>query len=229
MLCQHERLWGYAVQKWVQRILAREVSPLGAMEVADRFALMNLKGVSYYVMLMECGERMEWDASKFKDDEDDEEEYADDHAESEGANSSKRSGSQLKSSSSLTAEQKSCLLSGAFSLANYWDRIRTRAPTFTRPEGCTYHAHGCLSTWNTIWQSTAKTEQTVKFRTMDVVGRLRSMEDQLALDADLQCALTPGCRRAAMLSLKRLVKDVQDGLAGHFVDLTREPRGEAEG
>ena len=54
---------------------------------------------------------------------------------------------------------------------------------------------------------------------MDVLGKLRAMEEQLFMHADLSCALTPQCKRGALLALKATMREVQEGLADRFVDL----------
>ena len=46
------------------------------------------------------------------------------------------------------------------------------------------------------------------------------MQDVLVADGDIAFSLTPVCRRAAMGSLKELIRKVQNDLAGYFVDLT---------
>ena len=204
--------------------MAREVNPLSAMDVADEFGLVKLKGVSYYVTLLECGDRLQWDMPSFLSDSEDEDEsiITDDGDTTQTARSP--SSSRRSSPSpppALSAQQKARLLSGFFSLTNLWDRLRLTAPGFDKPPGCTYHAHGCLSTWRTIWQTTSKSDETLKYRSADVLGRLKSMEAQLLRDADLHCALTPTCRRAAMESVRNLWQQVEDDLAEHFVDMTR--------
>lgn len=59
-----------------------------------------------------------------------------------------------------------------------------------------------------------------KLQAADVVARLKAMQEVLVSDGDIAFALTPVCRRAAMGSLKELIKKVQDELARYFVDLT---------
>ena len=58
--------------------------------------------------------------------------------------------------------------------------------------------------------------------------KMKAMEEQLFMHADLSCALTPQCKRAALLALKASVREVQDGLAGHFTDLTADARAAEE-
>ena len=205
--------------------MAREINPLVAMDVADEFGLVKLKGVSYYVTLLECGDHLQWEVPSFSSDSEDEDGSitGDDGDATHSArfNPWQRRSRSPSPPPTLSAQQKARLLSGFFSLTNLWDRLRLSAPGFDKPPGCTYHAHGCLSTWRAIWQSTGKSDETLRYRSADVLGRLKSMESQLLRDTDLHCALTPTCRRAAMESVRILRQQVEDGLAEHFVDMTR--------
>lgn len=229
ILCQHEDLRDLALSKWTERILARQISLPGAMEVADEFGLAKLKGVSYYMTLLECGDRLQWEATSLDGDSDDNEVSVFSDSDTDDTPTLGESPPPSRASSArppqspptLTPSQKARLLSGFFSLTNLWDRVRSTAPVFEKPTGCTYHAHGCLSTWRAIWFNTSRSEETLRYRSADVLGRLRSMEKQLTLDADLGCALTPTCRRAAIESVRRLCQRVEEGLAGHFEDMTR--------
>lgn len=199
LLCGHQRLKEFVVKTWTKRILQRNLRPFLALAVAEKYELRGLLGVAYYVQLMDMEEGFEMDKVEEKD------------------------GATNEDGISLTPEQKIRLLSGHWSLTQLWERLRTSPPTFTRPDGCTYHQHGCLSTWTTVWATVGKSEQTLRFRTADVVTRLRSIEEQLCVHTDLQCALTPQCKRRALLAVKATIKEVQDGLADHFVDLARGP------
>ena len=48
------------------------------------------------------------------------------------------------------------------------------------------------------------------------------MAEQLYMHADLSSALTPQCKRLALMALRSTIKEVQEGLADHFADLTLE-------
>ncbi|KDQ62746.1 hypothetical protein JAAARDRAFT_701708 [Jaapia argillacea MUCL 33604] len=120
----------------------------------------------------------------------------------------------------LSRDQRVRLLSGSWSLVNLWDVLRTTPPTFDRPDGCTYHQHGCLSVWNSQWLAAGKHEKTLKYRSSDVLGRLRCMQDILLANSDLGSLLTPQCRAAALKALVVLMEDIEERLADHFVDLT---------
>ncbi len=204
ILCDHHDLRDFAVNHWIDRILNRTANPLIAMAVADKYDLKKLQGVSYYAALLESGPRFELNDAAFSNLEPVDE----------------PSGDTQPQPSQLTPPQKARLLSGFFSLVQLWENIRLNPPTFQRPDGCTYHAHGCLGTWQHTWRAVARAESVSKLQAADVVARLKAMQDVLVSDGDIAFALTPVCRRAAMGSLKELIKKVQDELAKYFVDLT---------
>ncbi|EKM51574.1 uncharacterized protein PHACADRAFT_261791 [Phanerochaete carnosa HHB-10118-sp] len=198
LLCGHKRLCDHAVEKWVQLILVGFANPVYAMDVADQHGLARLRGVSYYETLIACNERLECAYEPLL-----------------AADGGERH--------TMTPPQRARLLSGFFSLVRRWEQIRETPPTFARPEGCTYHAHGCLSTWNSIWKTTTKNDLMVHRPAVDVLGRLRMMQELLEADSDLRLALTPSCRRAAMESVKELFMREEDNIAAHFQDLTVAP------
>jgi hypothetical protein len=190
-LCGYQRLCDHAVEMWVQLVLAQEVEPVEAMVIADRYGLPRLKGASYYYAVVGSGDNSDYP-----------------FAPSEHTNFP------------FSPAQMTSLLSGFFSLVRRWERIRETPPSFDRPEGCTYHAHGCLSTWQTVWRATAKQSAVARPKTADVLGRLRVMQELLQVDRDLRCALTPACRNAAMQSVRDLYEAEEEKLANHFEDLT---------
>ncbi|KAI0685619.1 hypothetical protein BC835DRAFT_1383097 [Cytidiella melzeri] len=204
LLCDHQELCDFAVNKWIERIYNRTANPLIAMAVADKYGLTKLQGVSYYVALIESGPQFELNEDTFGPPEPEDELSKEDAQQPIG----------------LTPSQKSRLLSGFFALVNLWDRLRLSAPVFQRPDGCTYHAHGCLGTWQHTWYTVARSDSTAALPLADVVGRLKAMQDALNSDGDITFSLTPGCRRAAMASLKELIKRVENELAQYFQDLT---------
>ena len=209
VLCGHQDLCDFAVNNWIDRILNRTANPLIAMSVADRYNLVKLQGISYYVALIESGPNFKLDSVIFDCIE-------------VGDSSPLHLSSDLHPQKpfTLTASQNARLLSGFFSLIHLWERLRLNPPTFQRPDGCTYHAHGCLGTWQHTWRTVARSESVNKLPPADVVARLKAMQDVLVADGDIAFSLTPVCRRAAMGSLKELIRKVQNDLAGYFVDLT---------
>ncbi|TBU31805.1 hypothetical protein BD311DRAFT_818508 [Dichomitus squalens] len=223
LLCGHTRLRDYVVERWVDRIAARDLRPVHALEFADRSGIKRLQGYAYYVQLLEMGDG--FDPGAVEDGEQ--------HARSRLAlaeaaaagptgDNGNASPARARTPAALTSAQRRRLLSGHWSLCRLWETLRASAPKFERPDGCTYHQHGCVSTWTQVWRDVGAAEPTLNHPPGDVLGRLRAMEEQLCTHADLSCALTPLCRRLALMALKSTVRAVEESLADHFADLTRE-------
>ncbi|EMD39789.1 hypothetical protein CERSUDRAFT_81129 [Gelatoporia subvermispora B] len=216
--CAHIDLTLLTQVEWVTRILARVLHPRRALAIADAHGLQLLAGAAYYVQLLEMGDG-------FQDPRDiahDPNASGDDSPDSD--TSAAQDDGDLPP---LTETQRRRLLSGHWSLVRLWEHIRARAPTFQRPDGCTYHARGCLSTWATVWAEVARSEDTLKLAPADVLSRLKAMQTQLAGHTDLQQALTPACRTRALSAVKELVKETMEGLADHFVDFAAATRSPA--
>ncbi|EPQ54673.1 hypothetical protein GLOTRDRAFT_130023 [Gloeophyllum trabeum ATCC 11539] len=129
--------------------------------------------------------------------------------------------SKLKADKALSRDQRARLLSGHWSLVKLWDRLRVTAPAFERSDGCTFHNHGCLKVWEDQWLEAGKNEKTLSYGSADVLGRLRCIKEHLMMNGEIVLRLTPQCRKAAVESLWRTIKEVEDGLADHFNDLTQ--------
>ena len=218
LLCGHNELRDHVAKRWVERIIQRDLRPVHALEIAERSGVKSLLGYAYYVQLLEMDE--DFSPGVVEDGK----QYARSRIGAPASNEDARAGTPAV----LSREQKQRLLSGHWSLTRLWERLWKVPPKFERPEGCTYHQHGCLQTWGTVWRSVGKAESTLRHASVDVLGRLKAMEEQLFMHADLSCALTPQCKRAALLALKASVREVQDGLAGHFTDLTADARAAEE-
>ncbi|PIL22421.1 hypothetical protein GSI_15109 [Ganoderma sinense ZZ0214-1] len=220
LLCGHTALRNYVAERWVERIVARDLRPVHALEIADRSGIRRLQGYAYYVQLLEMGDG--FDPGVVEDGK----QYSRSRlgATVAGPNGNGDNGTSASAPTgtpaSLTREQRQRLLSGAWSLSRLWETLRTTPPAFQRPDGCTYHQQGCVSTWRVVWRDVGKAEGTLKHAAGDVLGRLRAMEEQLFMHADLSCALTPQCKRGALVALKTTIREVQEGLADHFADLT---------
>ena len=223
LLCGHTALRNYVAERWVDRIVARDLRPVHALEIADRSGIRRLQGYAYYVQLLEMGDSFDpgvvEDGKQYSRSRLGTAALAGPNGNGNGENGvpSARAGTPA----SLTREQRQRLLSGHWSLSRLWDTLRTTPPKFQRPDGCTYHQQGCVTTWNAVWRDVGKAEGTLKHAPGDVLGRLRAMEEQLFMHADLSCALTPQCKRGALVALKATIREVQEGLADHFADLTR--------
>ncbi|GJE88459.1 BTB/POZ domain-containing protein [Phanerochaete sordida] len=195
LLCGHKQLCDHAVEKWVQLIQDGFENPVAAMGVADEHGLARLAGVAYYETLLGCDGDLAYTWAP-----------PDENAPA--------------TTHTPALSQRVRLLRGFFALVRRWETLRGAPPPFARPEGCTYHAHGCLSTWAATWRAAARSDGLVHRPAADVLGRLRAMRELLDADRDLRLALTPACRRAAMESVHELCEREEDGLAVHFRDLT---------
>lgn len=236
MRCGHRRLIDFVIESWSNRILSKELAPRAAMRLADRWDLDGLRGVSYYVQLMEMGKDFEGrirmgtnSASTQTQECSPTPAIVPARQDSDGAAvvPAPTADTSLPSeppgedeTAPLTSTQLKRLLSGFYALVTLWDHLRLNPPAFPRPDGCTYHMHGCVATFRTVWCEAARSEKTARYGSADVVGRLRSVEDQLRASTDMACALSPGCKREALAAVRKCVKEVQEGLSARFVDLT---------
>ncbi|OCH92635.1 hypothetical protein OBBRIDRAFT_791083 [Obba rivulosa] len=218
--CAHEPLTKLAEDIWAHRVLTCELHPRRALALADAHGLRLLGGAAYYAQLleMEDGFQDPRDGSNTSGDNSDDTPLGNLSQPTPGAQDA------VDEIPALTEGQRRRLLCGHWSLVRLWEQLRARAPVFRRPEGCTYHARGCLSTWGTVWDEAARAEETLARPPADVLGRLAVMEARLTADSDLQTALTPACRRRALLAVKEIIKETKEELAGHFIDLTVRPQ-----
>ncbi|KAI1785492.1 hypothetical protein LXA43DRAFT_899785 [Ganoderma leucocontextum] len=226
LLCGHTALRDHVAERWVDRIVARDLRPIDALEIADRSGIRRLQGYSYYVQLFEMGDN--FDPCVVEDDSRLDTAFA--VASSNGNGDDSTSASARKGTSvSVTREQRERLLLGHWSLSRLWEKLRTNPPKFKQSEACTNHQQQCLSTWKQVWWDLGKSESTLKHPSWDVPGRLRAMQRQLFMTVDIQ--LTPQCYRGLTVALKATIKEVQEGLADHFVHLshTLEVQGPTKG
>ncbi|KAI0755085.1 hypothetical protein C8Q80DRAFT_1142848 [Daedaleopsis nitida] len=217
LLCGHTPLRNYVADRWVERILARDLRPVHALEIADRSGIRRLQGYAYYVQLLEMDENFEPGVVE------DGKQYARSRLGGGILSLTTAAGAAAPAPGTpavLTREQKQRLLSGHWSLTRLWEHLRLNAPKFQRSDGCAYHQHGCVTTWMAVWREVARAENTLRWPGADVVGRLKAMEEQLFMHADLSSALSTQCKRSALLALKATMKEVQEGLADRFVDRT---------
>lgn len=221
VLCGHTALCNYVADQWIERITARDLRPVHALEIADKSGIRRLQGYVYYVQLLEMGD--DFDPGVVEDGK----QYSRSqlrttaaglNADGNGHNGTSTSALTV-TPASLTHEQRQRLLLGAWSLSRLWETLRKTPPAFQRADQCTGHKQGCLPTWRAVWQDVGKTERTLKHTTGDVLGRLRAMEDQLYMHVNLSYPLMPECRRAALAALKTTINEVREGLAGHFFEL----------
>ena len=211
LLCGHTELRDYVAERWVERIIARDLRPVHALEIAERSGVRRLEGYAYYIQMLEMDDDftpgVAEDGKKFQRSQ---------------IWRLASDGEDVHTPAVLTPAQRQRLLSGHWSLTRLWERLRVNPPKFERSDGCTYHQHGCLATWAQLWRDVGKSEITIACASADVLERLKRMEEQLIVHQDLSMALTPQCKRRALLALKATTKEVQDGLADHFADLTAD-------
>ena len=197
-----------------------------ALSVADRWEMKRLRGVAYYVCLMEMGDDLirvaQGTGTCDTDGTDRHEMPTDDSASALSVQTGISHNSNFGMAGApppLTSSQITRLLLGHLSLTHLWDnKLQIQAPGIPAPHpgSCTYHQHGCIYTWVTSWREAARSPVTLKYKTNDVVGRVRSMEKQLVGNDGLIVALTPGCRRKALVAVREMVKALEEGLGEHF-------------
>ncbi|KAK7690136.1 hypothetical protein QCA50_006785 [Cerrena zonata] len=221
-VCGHAELRDFIEERWCARICTASGSLMGidayrrerearwAVHVADKWELTRLAGVAYYTLLLETNGAINQSFSFHTSTHDD-------------SNTANEPQPDPWIPPALTKSQTVRLLVGHRSLILLGDQLRSTTPTFPRPDGCVFHVHGCLSAWSTAWREVSRSETTLyKFKSCDIIGKLKSMEEQIMGNTDLQCALTPVCRRRAMSAVRELRESISKGLSDHFVDITRE-------
>lgn len=229
-LCGYDELRDFIEDKWSARIYGtgaplsgwdshrREREARWAVHVSDKWGLKRLSGIAYYTLLLETTGRS---SSSFTLGSPP---AVNETNEGTGDEQQQQPVNGLNNDPPpLTQPQTVRLLVGHMSLINTWDQIRLNTPTFQRPEGCVFHVHGCLTAWSAAWRDVSRSEATLnKFRSCDILGRLKIMEDQVMGNTDLQCALTPTCRRRAITAVRELRGNLLMNLADHFKDLASE-------
>ncbi|KAJ8482932.1 hypothetical protein ONZ51_g5062 [Trametes cubensis] len=223
ILCGHKRLIEYVSSRWADRIMARDLRPIHALEIAARGGSSKLAGIAHYVQLLEMG--ADFDAGVVEDGPQYGRSQAHGHptTAADGGPAAAPSGQPNTGTPAvLTREQKRRLLSGHWSLTRLWERLAATPPKFERPDGCTYHQRGCVSTWAEVWREVARSERTLSYPVVDVIHRLAEMKLQLVLHEDLSTALSPQCMRAALLAVRSTITEVTEGLGSHFSDLVAD-------
>lgn len=227
-LCGYDELRDFIEDNWSTRIFGtggplsgldarrREREARWAVHVSDKWGLKRLSGFAYYTLLLETAGRFNPAFTLGSPPSGND--------SNEGTDNEPQSPAGVSNDPPpLTQPQTVRLLVGHMSLINAWDQIRLNTPTFQRPEGCVFHVHGCLAAWSATWREVSRSEATLnKFRSCDILGRLKIMEDQIIGNTDLQCALTPTCRRRAVHAVTELRSNILMNLADHFKDLTSE-------
>lgn len=230
-VCGHAELRDFIEERWCARINSANASLMGidayrrerearwAIHVADAWGLTRLAGVAYYTLLLETNGQISRSFSIQSSVQNDNGEETNDSEKPKEPQQQQDHWAPPP----LTQTQIISLLVGHRSLILLWDQLRSNTPTFPRPDGCVFHVHGCLSSWSSTWRDVSRSETTLyKFKSCDILGKLKSMEEQVMSNTDLQCALTPVCRRRAICAVRELRESVARSMADHFVDITRE-------
>lgn len=224
LCCGHSGVVDQVVERWCDRIERGRIDPRPAMHTADKYDLCRLKGIAYYMQLMDDDLGMVDIASiatnaitQFPTSTPAAAETANSEGEPEEDDSLMQ----------ITFSQQIRLLNGFHSLVRLWQRLAVGPPPpFPKPDGCTYHVHGCIATFAALWKEVARSERTLSFGPWDILGRLRSVEEQLNCSSDFSLALSPVCKRAALLAIRDLRKEMREGLADRFVDIAATRVGE---
>ena len=125
----------------------------------------------------------------------------------------------------LSREQLISLLSGHWALVKRWEHIRKRPVPFQRSNGCTMHAYGCITTWNSRWDLYGMSEKLLAYPSVDVLGRLQCLYELLVTDELVSQQLTSGCRSSALGELGNFLIVQKSNLVEFFVDRTRAAPG----
>ncbi len=59
LLCGHTALRNKVTEQWVDRIVALDLPPIYALEIADRSGSRRLQGYAYYVQLLKMDDNFE--------------------------------------------------------------------------------------------------------------------------------------------------------------------------
>ncbi|KAI0074046.1 hypothetical protein K474DRAFT_110096 [Panus rudis PR-1116 ss-1] len=200
-VCNYAELREWVEEKWISRILQ---SPGGwaerearfAINAADTWGLKKLGAMAYYSLLLESNDKI-----------------SPTYSPPQGVSAE----DEAPQPPPLSSSQIFRALSGHMSLVNLWETIRISPPTFARPEGCVFHSQGCVSAWSSAWAEAVRSELTLgRHKSCHVLGRLKVIEDQLTANTDLQCALTPACRKRAIAAVRELHAKVVNELPQHF-------------
>ena len=224
LLCGHGALRDHVVHQWVDRIVARDLRPVHALEIADANCIRRLQGYAYYIQLLEMDDHFEpgvMEDGKHYSRSATTLAVAGPAGNGNSGNAALLPSSRAGTSVTLTPEQKERLLFGHWSLSRLWDRLRSSPPRFQQLEGCTKHQTGCLSAWAVVWRDLGTLEATLKRPASDVLGRLQVMERHLSCSMDMHAqlsrAMTPQCKRRAIETLQGTIKEVQGSLVDHFI------------
>lgn len=172
--------------KWMTRLVWRELSPIPAILFADKYNFRHLLGHAYYVYMTELGTRLNERGRFLKD-----------------------------TTSPLNRSQRVHILAGHLSLSNYWKHLRLTPPPIPEHPTCKLHKQ-CCAAWKMRWAAACSRPCRESVPEMDVLRRLRAIEEELKQDSILHSCLTPECRIGALGSIAQKRSDIANNLHHHF-------------
>ncbi|KAJ4481904.1 hypothetical protein J3R30DRAFT_3286889 [Lentinula aciculospora] len=184
--CEAPILLDAIVSRWIQRIQRREAPCVPAIITADALHILRLGGAACYAHLQEVAEHSIT-------------------VSNEGA-------TRFHMDPKLDMSQKVRLLTGYWSLVNYWERFRRRPLKFI---SCGHDA--CSASWERRWSVALGTRKVLCAAQVDVLGLMRIMRELLAADQELEL-MESKCREQALLSLNDVRKELNDTLGDHFTN-----------
>jgi hypothetical protein len=120
----------------------------------------------------------------------------------------------------LNNNQLIALLSGHWAMVKRWEHIQKHPVSFQRSSGCTMHTHGCVTMWNLQWNNHGRSEEVLAYPSVDVLGRLQCLHEQLMTDEVIGQQLTSACRTSALRELEDVITTQKTTLVDFFVDHT---------
>lgn len=187
-------LLSVAIANWSIRVRLQNIPSVPAILAADRYDLPALRGVAYYTHILEMIE----------------------HQTSNGI--TERGATQFHADPKLSNAQVMRLLSGHWSLVNFWERLRRNPPKLVCVEGCPNKTrHGaCEEVWRARWDAAAASRKVLNFSSANVLGILACMHDLLGADKDLAKSVGARCKVTALDALQHTREELDKGMADHF-------------
>ncbi|KAJ7490564.1 hypothetical protein FB451DRAFT_1220392 [Mycena latifolia] len=178
------------ITQWATRIRRGDAPSVPAILAADLHELSRLRGVAYYFHI----QGMIAQQTTVTD----------------------RGATQFQADPKLSNAQVMRLLSGYWSLASLWERLRRTPPKFECADGCPKGKGRCAAVWGERWAVAASSEKANALSSASVLALLTIMRDQLTADKEVTKDVHPPCRLAALDAVKKHAKNLEDGLDDHF-------------
>ncbi|KAJ7696715.1 hypothetical protein B0H17DRAFT_1197822 [Mycena rosella] len=121
-----------------------------------------------------------------------------------------RSTTQFHTDLKLSNAQVVCVLSGYWSLASLWERLKRAPPKFTCAEGCVGGKGRCVGVWKERWGVAVASERAGALSVASVLALLATVRELLFADQELKKNVHPQCRLAALDALKTTAQGVKD-------------------